>query len=892
MRSSAVVVMAVAASLLGGCAGDGGSGGSGGSGAWTSGGGGSGGQPSGGGGQGGEGLSGGGGSAPAECIPASGSGQSGTDTWSDPPYQAQVLVDDALSCARSYTLSTTQPLRDDLPANPRTISELPSSPVLRSGHDLFDSLYALAQQEVRECSVDSISDWAFNGGAPIACPPGGCFETGRLWTYVWTRDTAYSVLLGLGLIDPLRARNSLAFKLSERRAGGDLQIVQDTGSGGSYPVSSDRVVWALGAWEVLKYLDGSDRSDFLDLAYEAIANTADHDRAVVFDPSDGLYRGEQSFLDWREQSYPGWTANDTVQIAMSKALSTNLGHLRLLQIAAALASDKGLSVEAAQYQGWADALESAIATRFWVADDTMLSSFIPSDLDPAPTRRYDLLGSALAVLGEVGSAQQRRELVASYPHLPKGAPVIWPQQQDVPIYHNRGIWPFVSALWLKAAKAVDNAAVVDRGVRSLLRGAALNLSNMENFEVASGAPWVDEGPTSGPVVSSQRQLWSVAGYLSMVQDVLFGLEASQTGIRFSPYLPRALRNSLFAGADTIALSRLPYKGKRLSVVLHLGAADGVDSGALVATSVSLDGVDVGSDFVEADSLGADSVFDVTLGPAAALGGITELSEGEVADYQNLFGPRTPAVTSVSLNGGLIAIGIDIAGESAQEVALDVYRDGQRVAQDLPGTTSTWVDPGSGQHASRSYCYSVEARFISSSTRSQRAQPSCYWGAAYERIASVGAQSMVSNGGTLVFQYGRWHYQGWGDASHTLTVQGFTPSYTGKHLLQLDAGNGAGPFDTGITCGVKLVQVLEGGNVVASGYLVMPQLGSWDAWRGSSFLSLDLDSSKTYDIVIGEDARAINMSEREHFSLYGGEGGTAGRFNRVNVAEVKLLAAEL
>jgi hypothetical protein len=32
-----------------------------------------------------------------------------------------------------------------------------------------------------------------------------------------------------------------------------------------------------------------------------------------------------------------------------------------------------------------------------------------------------------------------------------GAPVIWPQQQDMPVYHNRAIWPFVTAYGLKAA---------------------------------------------------------------------------------------------------------------------------------------------------------------------------------------------------------------------------------------------------------------------------------------------------------------------------------------------------------------------------------------------------------------------------------------------------------
>ena len=41
-----------------------------------------------------------------------------------------------------------------------------------------------------------------------------------------------------------------------------------------------------------------------------------------------------------------------------------------------------------------------------------------------------------------------------------------------------------------------------------MRGAALNLSNMENLEVTTGKAWVEDGPYSGPVVNSQRQLSS------------------------------------------------------------------------------------------------------------------------------------------------------------------------------------------------------------------------------------------------------------------------------------------------------------------------------------------------------------------------------------------------
>ena len=126
---------------------------------------------------------------------------------------------------------------------------------------MFDAFYQFVIAELDEASVSAIRDGAFRNGEPFACP-NGCFETGKKWPYVWTRDTAYAAHLGIASLDPTRDRGSLELKISERRAGGDLQIVQDTGTGGSYPVSTDRVVWALGARSVIAQLSGEERDAF------------------------------------------------------------------------------------------------------------------------------------------------------------------------------------------------------------------------------------------------------------------------------------------------------------------------------------------------------------------------------------------------------------------------------------------------------------------------------------------------------------------------------------------------------------------------------------------------------------------------------------------------------
>lgn len=407
---------------------------------------------------------------------------------------------------------------------------------------MFNGLFALAQDDLAQDSVTAIRDGAFDHGQPIPCM---CFETGAKWPYVWTRDLSYSIDLGLWKLDPQRARNGLRFKLSDVRDSSlpqGLFVMQDTGSGGSWPISTDRIVWFLGAQHLL------DDKAFADDAYRAIVDTLTQDRLYTFDPDMQLYRGETSFLDWREQTYPAWTADNVTFIAQSYALSTNVLHYQALQLAARLAQTHGDTAKAKGYTEQATALKAAINARFWRKDRNMYMSYIGGD--GAAYDTYDLLGTALAITSGVAEGDRARQALAQYPTWPAGSPVIWPERADQPIYHNRAIWPFVSAYALRAARAVNDPARIAHELRSIMRGAALAGSNMENYELVTQSTHVDEGKLSGPVVDSPRQLWSVAAYLDMVSEGVFGVTPDG---RVEPKLPVSLVPMLFGDRDSIRL---------------------------------------------------------------------------------------------------------------------------------------------------------------------------------------------------------------------------------------------------------------------------------------------------------------------------------------------------
>lgn len=824
---------------------------------------------------------------PPDCLVPSRQDPTGTHRWEDPLGVATVTIGDRDTCRRTYTLSTTATLRHGMPENPRVLVEQGGDPILRTGNDLFDALYALARTETRQLSVEAIRDGAFNNGSEVPC--GGCFETGRLWNYVWTRDTAYAVDLGLAEVDPTRALASLLFKLSERRGGGDLQIVQDTGTGGSYPVSSDRVAWALGAAALLPHLPADQREAFRDTAYEALRNTLQHDRRVVYDPADGLYRGEQSFLDWREQTYPGWTATEVVHIANSKALGTNLLHLAALELARDLAIEVDDTPNVTLFSEWATALREDIQRVFWLPTEEMFSTYQTTTLDPSPVRRYDLLSSSLAVLMDVADSSQAQAVLANYPHYGPGAPVVWPQQQLTPVYHNRGEWPFVTAYWLRAAAHANNPTVADRMVRALVRGAAINLSNMENFEAGTGAAYFEDGIYSGPVVNSQRQLWSVAGYLSMVHHTLFGLRFEADALTLQPYVPATIRSALFGASNALVLQELRWLDHTLSVVLHL--PDDAGEGALVVDAIHLDGVPIEGTSIPRTDLLPTSQIEVflTAGTAPAPASITVASP---ANWQNIFGPRTPNLVSVAGVTDRVVLTFDPGGETPADVTFTIWRDGVAIATDVPGTTTIWEDPTVDANGERSPCYAVSTTFVASGNHSQHAPPRCWWGDAGQRVTSHFANQFEVVGGVGVTNHGRFHYEGWGDPGHRIVVPAFTATQTGEHLIQVSYGNGAGAINTGITCAVKRVRVFDTADEteVGAGVLVMPHLGDWSRWADSNLVPATLTAGRTYRIEIDNSDDAINMTAFAHFTAYtGGTGGASGPFNRVNIAEVKVLA---
>jgi hypothetical protein len=750
---------------------------------------------------------------------------------------------DASAALRSYTQSTTLQLRDPGPQFV-TYRESVARPTLRSGSLAFDALFALAGAEMAQNSVAQIKDGNYNDGKAIAC---ACFETGEKWHYVWTRDLSYAADLGLAMLDPQRVVNSLDFKLSPLRtgivkplqlAGSDdgSQIIQDTGSGGSWPVSTDRVSWAFGAEKALEMLAPEQRGAFAARAFKALGNTIENDRVAAFDTASGLYTGEQSFLDWRDQSYAAWIVNDLASMASSKALSTNVAHYKALTLAATLAHEHGAGEQAARYAGWAAELKRAINQRLWLDDANMYSSLTAGHFDGAPMYKFDWLGQALAVVTGVADPERARKIMAAYPHGPMGAPVIYPQQQDVPVYHNRAIWPFVTAYGLKAAAISGNVSVADAAYDTLIRGAATNLSNMENLEWLSGQPLLldEKNPALiGPVINSRRQLWSVGAYLGMVIEQVFGVAANADGITLKPFVTARLRREAFGKTDVMTLTGLPLRGQRVSVRIRLPQASRAN-GYYAVKAITLNGAPAEPTIPWAQ-LTDGSVIEITLGTLQA--GAQQLRRVSADPYvqaSSVFAPHDPAPPVVAADGAIHA------GPVARDIAYQLYRDGK---------------PSTATRAAPNACYTVEARFRSSGNRSHHSPAVCT-GA----VIDLAAPGM-------------------------LPAPAVTVTEAGKYMLQVRYRNIANQINLGISGGVKWMTVKDQqGQVVASGVVQMPHTRRELAHAYSTPLAATLAAGS----VTVHLSDFYNMSYLQANSTFSAAGGSSGVSNAVDIDGLRIL----
>ena len=358
-----------------------------------------------------------------------------------------------------YQSSTSMPVKDKTAVSWKLSRDITAFPQYHSELPVSDAVYNLSLEEmIRAVEKDST------------------FRTGEKWGGVWTRDISYSIIHSMAYMQPRVAMYSLLRKVNKKK-----RIIQDTGTGGAYPCSTDRIIWAVAAWELYKVTGDT---NWLQQAYTIIKNSVEDDLQNVYDAKTGLVKGESSFLDWREETYPAWM--QPADIYESECLGTNAVHYQanriLSQMAAILKDTKAVT----KYQSIAARIKEGINQYLWMPDKKYYAQYLYGRNYKILSPRSEALGEALCVLFGIADTEKTKQIIAHTPLTAYGISCIYPQIPDIPPYHNNANWPFVQAYWLRAAAMAGNEKAVLESIADIYRPAALFLTNKENMVADNG----------------------------------------------------------------------------------------------------------------------------------------------------------------------------------------------------------------------------------------------------------------------------------------------------------------------------------------------------------------------------------------------------------------------
>lgn len=620
------------------------------------------------------------------------------------------------------------------------------------------------------------------------------FRTGAKWGGVWTRDISYSIFLAFAYHEPEIAKISLMKKVKRDR------IIQDTGSGGAWPVSSDRTTWALAAWEIYKVT--GDLS-WLKKSYTIIKNTLNDDLKTLHNNRTGLNKGESSFLDWREQTYPKWM--DNRDIFVSENLGTNVVHYQANIILAEMSKILGYSEN--EYIDRAEQIKNGINQNLWLSDKGYYAQYIYGRKNLQLSTRFEALGEALAVLFNVSDEDKTKSICEKSPITTYGTSCIYPQIPGIPPYHNNGVWPFVQSFWNLAAAKAGNEKALNHGLAAIYRAGALFLTNYENFVAQSG-------DFRGTEINSDRMLWSMAGNLAMVHRVFIGMNFEVDGIRFNPVIPKP-----YGGTKT--LKGFKYRNTTLDIKVN-GYGNKI-------TSINLDGQPLKNGFLHSGTTGKHTI-EITMNNQS----FDDQKINMVDNWFSLPNPQTKVLNNkiqwelvkgakeylVYKNGKLLLktndASINIKAEETAEYTVSAVDD--------KGWESFISEPLFITNAENIKTYQLESVALPSSLP-------------YSNFEGKGFIEVSNEKNRLI----------------TVNIEA---EKAGKYLIDFRYSNGSGPWNTDNKCAIRSLYT----NNNYTGTVVFPQRGQdeWSDWGWSNGYVAELKAGEN-ELKLVFESWNINMN---------------------------------
>lgn len=606
-------------------------------------------------------------------------------------------------------------------------------------------------------------------------------RTGEEWAGVWTRDVSYSIILSMAYMQPEVSKKSLLHKVKNGL------IVQDTGTGGAYPVSTDRIIWATAAWQI--YLVTGERA-WLTEAYAIIRKTIEQDEQAAYDQGTGLVKGESSFLDWREQEYPRWM--QPADIYESECLGTSAVHYQANVAASCMAEILGDHKNKARFEANASKIKDGINNDLWLDAKGYYGIYLYGRNHKILSPLSETLGESLSILFGIADEARSKRIISSVVQTPYGNSCLFPQIPNILPYHNNGIWPFVQSFWMWASAKAGNGKSVMESIASIYRAAALFTTNKENFVA-------DNGDFAGTQINSGNMLWSIAGNISIVHKLFFGINFEEDKLVFKPFIPENLE-----GKKT--LTNFRYRNAVLNMEIE-GYGNQIKSFVLD-----------GEESEPMISAGLTGRHDVVIVMAN-----NKTEENKTTQKANYFSPETPLV---KLSGS------QLTWEAVKDAAsYKILKDGRPVA------------------VVEALQYPVKMTGLSSEYQVVATDANGYEGFASEPVQVSLPNAVIELDMTNFAPKANYPYKGFtGDGFVETTLTKNTKIHinpaipeSGLYAIDFRYANGNGPVNTENKCAVRTFSI----NNKQVGAFVFPHRGKdeWSNWGYSNSIVTELDKGR-------------------------------------------------
>ena len=348
----------------------------------------------------------------------------------------------------------------------------------------------------------------------------GGYDAHKDWDgLTFNRDTCYSGLLALNLLYPKEMLQSMKIirKYRERlkfACTPDMELEGIEGvevfdltfrefkvrfHKGAAINKTDDVVWIWCMYDLIK----KNHFDEWEWMYHTAKRHFEQFYDPFYDPEDGLYFGQPTFIDVGSNGYPesfGMKTKEAYNYGVwVKASSTNSLYYKALTVMSEAAKRLGLEEEAEEWDERAAHLKAAILDKLRFEDGTF-AYFMHKD--GHLENRREVLGTAFPVLLDVVTKEEAQKALKGFPVTAFGAPLLVPFYDHESTLHNNSSWPFADTFLLLAFEKAYEVNLVK-----------LNLQIMVNA-TENGHLREYRNMIKNQMCGATAQLWSCAGFVN------------------------------------------------------------------------------------------------------------------------------------------------------------------------------------------------------------------------------------------------------------------------------------------------------------------------------------------------------------------------------------------